>query len=105
MTPMTREQREIADRERPGAVCGRAHEGGCSGRLNVSHPYGRRIQERWMWFWCCERHHTGDLKNTKKDKYMVLLQGNEEDFSKYPKAAPNWRQDKEYFLRLYGKAK
>lgn len=102
MTPMTPEQRRTADAERPYAICGRRSEGGCKGRLNVSHPYGRRIQERWMWFWCCEEHHTGKLKNTQKDKWIVLNQAGKWEFDIYPKCTESWKQELSYLNTLYG---
>lgn len=102
---MNAEQRRIADAERPYAVCGRRSEGGCKGRLNVSHPYGRRIQERWLWCWICEEHHTGKLKNESIGKWIVLNQAKPEDFAKYKKSEAGWVQELRYLNTIYGETK
>ena len=105
---MTKEQRRIADSERPTAVCARRSEGGCSGPINVSHPFGRRIQERWLWCWICKEHHTGELKSESIGRWIVLNQAGELDFAKYPKAAngaDGWRQKKIHLNNFYANRK
>lgn len=99
---MNKEQRKIAEAERPMARCGRRSEGGCYGRLNVSHPFGRRIQERWMWFWCCETHHTGSLKNESIGKWIVLNQATEEDLRR-SKIYGMLKQEREYLNKKYAR--
>lgn len=95
--------RAIVEEEIEYAECARAHEGGCKGRLTVQHAYGRVIQERWMFIYLCHEHHQGKLQNKRKDKYLCLLQATDEDFDKYPKSAPQWKQDKKYLQTLYNK--
>ena len=79
MTQMTTQQRKLADQERPTAVCARVKEGGCGGRLEVSHPFGRKVQERWMWLWVCTRHHRGELQNEQVAKMHAYNQASDDD--------------------------
>lgn len=96
-TPMTREQRKIADRERDGASCARMNEGGCAGRLEVSHPFGRKIQKRWQWIWCCTRHHRGDLQNESIGRLHAYQQATDEMVKEtYPKTYKLMLQDKKF---------
>lgn len=103
---MTREQRTIADRERPRAVCQRRlldPDHSCDRPLEVSHPLGRKVQYRWMWLWSCRRTHRGDFKNNEKDLFIVLQQATEEDIKlAFPKTYPDLIQKKKYLTSKYG---
>lgn len=90
MTPMNAEQRAISDKERPDAKCARMGEGGCFGEMQVSHPFGRKIQERWMWIWCCKTHHMGELKNEQIGRLHAYRQATDDMIKKtFPK---NWQE-------------
>lgn len=101
MIAMKQWLREIVEAEIDDATCAREDEGGCKGRLTVQHPYGRVIQERWLFLYLCHEHHQGKLQNLKKDKLLCLRQATPEDFAKYPKSAPQWERDKNYLTKLY----
>ena len=102
MTPMTPEQRKIADAERPKAICARIREGGCSGRLEVSHPFGRRVQKRWMWIWCCHEHHEGTRKNEKIGLLHCYLQADDEEIiDTFPKTYKIYLQEKKWLKQEY----
>jgi len=101
MIAMTPKMRAIVEEEIELADCARIDEGDCKGRLTVQHAYGRTIQERWMFIYICHEHHQGKRQNKRRDKYLCLMQATEKDFNKYPKHAPQWRQDKKYLITLY----
>lgn len=99
---MTAEQRAIADRERPTAQCARRGEGGCYGAICVSHPLGRKVQKRWMWIWCCYRHHQGDLQNEQIGRLHAYRQATEEMIKMtYPKTWGEKIQDKKFLEKTY----
>lgn len=102
MTPMEAKQRALANQERPDARCLRIGEGGCSGELQVSHPFGRKVQERWLWIWECREHHMGKLKNEKIGRLHAYQQATDEMIkATFPK---NWQeklQDKRWLEEKY----
>ena len=100
MTPMTAEQRKIADRERPTALCSRRNEGGCAGAICVSHPFGRRVQRRWMWCWMCYEHHQGKLQNEQIGRYYCYLQATDDDLRKF-KLYSSMKHEKSWLIGMY----
>lgn len=97
--------RKIAAFELPTAKCARLKtdpEHICD-YLQISHPLGRKVQERWMFLYQCHRTHMGELKNNEKDKYLAYLQANEEDLRKtFPKTWQEHLQAKKYLISKYG---
>lgn len=101
-TPMTREQRKISDRERDNATCIRMNEGGCTGKMDVSHPFGRKVQERWMWIWCCHEHHEGKRKNEEIGRLHCYQQTTEEEIkATFPKTYQIYLNDKKWLEKKY----
>lgn len=102
---MSREQRRIADQERPTATCQRLKidpDHICN-YLQVSHPLGRKVQERWMWIWSCELTHMGKLKNNEKDLYLAYSQATEEEIKEsFPKTYGLHLIKRDYLNKLYG---
>lgn len=102
MTPMTSDLKAIVNAEIGRAWCSRNDEGGCSGRLEVSHPLGRKVQKRWMFHYLCTQHHRGELKNNAKDKYIVYKQADDELIKQtFPKTFKQHLQEKKYLTDLY----
>jgi len=92
----------MADKERPTAKCVRANELNCKGVLEVSHPFGRRIQKRFMWVWMCERHHRGDLKNEQLGRFYCYEQASETDLKEtYPKTWEMYARERDYLRKKY----
>lgn len=101
-TPMTREQRKMADEESEFANCLRMGEGKCAGRLEVSHPFGRKVQFRWMWLWACHNHHEGEEKNEEIGRLHCYQQATEEDIkTAFPKTWKQYLNDKNWLETKY----
>jgi hypothetical protein len=99
---MTSAQRRIADEERPTAVCARRAEGGCDGYVQVSHPFGRKIQMRWMWVWICYEHHQGKKKNEQIGRLHAYRQATDEMIKQaFPKTWKAQFQEREWLKSKY----
>jgi hypothetical protein len=106
VTPMSLEQRRLADQERPTATCARLETDPdhiCN-HLEVSHPLGRVLpQMRWQWIWSCYLTHQGKLKSNEKDLYLAYKQASEEQIrSRYPKTYQDHLQKKSWLSAKYG---
>lgn len=87
-----------------GAICARSDEGGCNGRLTVQHPFGRVVQERWMFIYLCYEHHQGKLQNKRRDEYLAYCQTDDEGIKRtFPKTYAVHLQRKLYLSGLYAK--
>lgn len=92
--------------ERP-YICARWKENDCGGSLTVEHPFGRIIQEDWMWIFLCEKHHglgaywNKRFFNKELNRFFSYLIATDADFEKYTKQTAYWKQDKKYLTEKY----
>lgn len=101
MKPIPTKLRQQLANDPRMTTCARATDGGCHGRITWEHAYGRKVQEEWMIVPLCVFHHLLSGMDKQKNKWLALQRATEEDFAKYPKSAPIWKQEKAFLSRRY----
>ena len=99
---MTQELRTIVEAEMPTAKCARL-SAECHGRLTVEHPFGRVVQERWLFIYLCYHHHLGKGYNKEMNQYLAYAQASDGEMKRtFPKTSESHQTKKRWLTEKYG---